>query len=685
MRTLADIIAYNEADADEALKYGQANLLAAQEVDLADPEQLAAYVADRDRGRAESRQNLDAVLEANDLDAFLTPSGTLTGIGARAGYPAITVPAGYTATQRRPVGVTFTGTAYSEATLLELAYAYEQATMHRQPPSIVNPAMYRCAETAPASVFGAHSCAPGRELLAMIGGRAPSLPFSLEMTSIDDLQRRMAARTLSAETLTKAYLARIAATNTEGPAINAVRIVNPAALEDARRLDAERRAGTVRGPLHGIPVLLKDNIDVAGLPTTAGALALERSYPKGDAPVTANLRRAGAIILGKTNLSEFANFYSNNSVSGYSGLGGQVLTPIDRNVNPSGSSSGSAAAASAGLAAATVGSETSGSIISPASTHGIVGLRPTVGLVPRTGIIPISGTQDTAGPMTQTVYDAAAELGGMAGTDPEDPATATQPAGLSYDYVSGLSMVALQGTRLGVVASTDPTYQAAVAKVQQLGATTVTITAPANTSAPSILGYEFKRDLNAYFARLPEDAPMRSLADVIAFNTAHAQEAIRLGMGLLESSQAIDIDDPATKAAYEAARTTGLAQARGAIDAALTRGTADTSDDLTAILTPAGTLTGVGARAGYPALTVPAGYSATTRNPVNVTFTGTKYSEARLLAVGYAFEQGTLARRAPSATNPATWRCVAGSATERRSCPPTDGSTVRGYRRGQDG
>jgi Asp-tRNA(Asn)/Glu-tRNA(Gln) amidotransferase A subunit family amidase len=674
MKSLADIIAYNDAHPQEALKYGQNLLSDSQAIDLDDPATKAAYEAARDLGRAEARANIDAALTrgtadpGDDLAAILTPSGTLTVVGARAGYPALTVPAGYTATQRRPVNVTFTGTRFGEAALLAIGYAYEQGSQLRRPPSVIDPSLYRCARTTPPSSFGAHSCAPGIELLDLIG-MEPRLDFSLETTSIADLQGRMAAGKLTAETLTRAYLARIARTNAEGPSLNAVRIVNPSALADARALDAERAAGDVRGPMHGIPVLLKDNIDVDGMPTTAGAVALEHSFPGGDSPLAAGLRRAGAVILGKTNLSEFANFYSGNSISGYSGLGGQVLTPVDLDINPSGSSSGSAAAASAGLAAATVGTETSGSIISPSSTHGIVGLRPTVGLVPRTGVVPISATQDTPGPMTQTVYDAAAELGAIAGKDAEDPATADAPDSVP-DYVAALSAQALDGTRIGVISSTNETYQAAVATVQRLGATTVQVTPPANTSAGSILEYEFKRDLNAYLARLGAGAPMTSLADVIAFNSANSGEAIKLGMSILVSSDAIDLDDPATRATYEADHARGLAESRGNIDAVLTRGTAEPDDDLAAILTPAGTLTGVGARAGYPALTVPAGYTATTRNPVNVTFLGAAFSEARLLALGYAFEQATRARKAPSESNPASWRCVEGSAFKPRSCAP---------------
>jgi amidase len=678
--TLADILAYAEAHPEEELKFGAARAEQAQELDLSDPATHERYTTDRAAGQAITRDYIDGLLdrgtaeEDDDLAALMTPSGTLTGTGARAGYPQLTVPAGYTTTQRRPVGVSFVGTAYSEATLLALGHAYEQATQLRRPPSLVNPAMYRCARTTPPSAIPAHSCAPGAELLELVG-EEPRLPFSLETTSIADLQRRMTRGTLSAETLTKAYLARIARTNTEGPSINAVRIVNPDALRDARARDAERDEGEVRGPMHGMPVLVKDNIDVRGLPTTAGALALEHSYPADDAPIVRSLRAAGAIILGKTNLSEFANFYSSTSISGYSGLGGQVLTPVDLDVNPSGSSSGSAAAASAGLAAATIGTETSGSIISPAAAHGIVGLRPTVGLVPRVGIIPISGSQDTAGPMVQTVYDAAVELQAIAGQDPEDPATEGQPSPLP-DYAAGLRRTALEGQRIAVVnadpaSAATPTYEAAVATVRSLGATTTRIATPANTTAPGILAYEFKRDLNAYFARLPDDAPIRTLAQVVAFNRAHPLEAIRLGQDLLEASESIDLEDPTTRETYERNRDTGRTQNRASLDATLQNGTPeDPSDDFAAILTPSGTLTGLGARAGYPQLTVPAGENPATRNPINVSFTGGAYSEATLLALGYAFEQATQARRAPSETNPASWRCVPGSAFGPRSCPP---------------
>ncbi|WP_196807175.1 amidase family protein [Candidatus Solirubrobacter pratensis] len=659
MKSLADIIAYNAAHAGEALKFGQGQLTASQATDLTDPAQQAQYQLDRDASRNPARAAIDATLTSNGLDAIMTPSGTLTGLGARAGYPQLVVPAGYSATNRTPVGIAFNGTAYSEAKLLAFGYAYEQATKLRRPVSFINPAVWRCI---PGGAFGPRSCGPGRELLDTLGA-VPDLPFSLETATVADLQARMAAGSLSAVQLAKAYLKRIALTNREGPSLNAVRSLNPKALQEAAALDAERAAGHVRGPLHGIPVIVKDNLDAAGLPTTAGSVALEDSIPDRDSPVVARLRAAGAVLLGKANLSEFANFLTNGMPSGYSSLGGQVLNPTDADTTPSGSSSGSGAIAASGLAAITIGTETSGSITSPAAAQGIVGLRPTIGLVSRTGIVPISATQDTAGPMTRTVADAAAELAAIAGKDPEDPETAGQPP--VPDYLAALSADALRGRRIGVISSSNAQYQAAVQAIQSLGATTVTVSTP-SSSAPDILTPEFKRDLNAYLGRLPASAPMKSLADIIAYNDAHAQEALKYGETQLLASQATDLTDPAQLATYTANRAASRGNARTAIDNVLAQ------NDVEAIMTPAATLTAIGARAGYPQLVVPAGYSATTRNPVGIAFNGTAYSEAKLLAFGYAYEQATKLRRPPSETNPSLWRCVPGNAyvVARGACAP---------------
>ena len=433
MKSLADIIDYNDDHADEALKFGQTQLIASERTNLDDPAQNAAYVLARDTGRANARNAINAALTTNSLDAIMTPSGTLTGLGARAGYPQIVVPAGYGANDRRPVGIAFNGTGLQRGEAARLRLRLRAATLLRRTPSEINPATWRCYAGAP------RSCPPGKELATGV-----RLDFSLETATVQELQAKLTAGTLSAVTLTKAYMQRIADTNIEGPSINAVRAINPKALEEAAKADAERAAGTVRGPLHGIPVLVKDNLDAAGMPTTAGSVALERSIPDKDSPVVAKLRASGAVLLGKLNLSEFANFLTNGMPSGYSSLGGQVLNPYNADITPSGSSSGSGAAAAAGLAAITIGTETSGSIVSPSAAQGIVGLRPTIGLVSRTGIIPISATQDTAGPMTRTVADAAAELGAIAGKDPEDPATDSAPATVP-DYLAGLKPDAAAG------------------------------------------------------------------------------------------------------------------------------------------------------------------------------------------------------------------------------------------------
>src|SRR4051794_15453648 len=299
-------------------------------------------------------------------------------------------------------------------------------------------------------------------LVAAAPARAADPPLALERATVSELQGKMAAGQLTSVQLTRAYIDRIAAVNARGPGINAVRLVNPRALQDASLLDLERATGHVRGPLHGIPVLVKDNLDVAGLPTTAGNVALQNSVPDKDSTVVAKLRAAGAVILGKTNLTEFANFMSSTGMpSGYSSLGGQVLNPYDIDASPSGSSSGSGAAAAAGLAAITIGTETSGSIVSPAAAQGDVGLRPTVGLVPRTGILPISASQDTAGPITRTVADAAAQLQAIAGKDPEDSATDSAPATVP-NYLAALKTDALNGKRIGVINNANANYQAAI-------------------------------------------------------------------------------------------------------------------------------------------------------------------------------------------------------------------------------
>ena len=491
--------------------------------------------------------------------------------------------------------------------------------------------------------------------------RAADPPLNLETLSVSDLQQKLAAGQLTSVQLTRSYIDRIAAVNARGPGFNAVRVVNPAALQDAALLDLERATGHVKGPLHGIPVLVNDQLDVAGLPTSGGSLALQSSVPAADSAVVARLRAAGAVILGKTNVTEFAGLMSSSLPNGYSSLGGQVLNPYDIDATPNGPSSGSAAAAAAGLAAITVGAEASGALATVAAAQGGVGVRPTLGLVSRAGMLPGGTSQDAVGPITRSVADAATELQAIAGKDPQDPATDGAPASVP-NYLAALTPTALNGKRIGVINNTNAQYQAAILAIQALGATTVQIPTPTPAqNFPDVVASEFKRDLNAYLGRLPASAPMKSLADIIAYNDAHADEALKFGQQQLADSQKIDLSDPAVNATYVANRDGGRAASRTAIDTALTTNTLD------AIMTPSATLTTTGARAGYPQVVVPAGYNAANRLPVGIAFNGTAYSEEKLLAFAYAYEQKTLLRQPVSAINPAVWRCYSGAP---RSCPP---------------
>jgi amidase len=497
-----------------------------------------------------------------------------------------------------------------------------------------------------------------------------SFPIDLERATVPALQAALADGTITSEQLTAAYLERIKALNWDaGPSLNAVRSLADDAMNQAERLDDERAAGSVRGPLHGIPILIKDNIDLEGLPTTAGALALANSFPDDDAFVVERMEEAGAIILGKTNLSEFANFLTNGMPSGYSGLGGQVLNPYDVSQTPSGSSSGSGTAAAAALAAITVGTETSGSILSPANAAALVGVKPTVGLVSRDGIIPIAASQDTAGPMARSVYDAAALLTAMDGVDPADPVTSTSAGVVGTDYTAALSTTALDGARIGVtVSNPNATQQAAFAALTAQGATLVPVSVQGGGLPASILEYEFKRDLNAYFDTLPDDAPMQSLADVIEFNVAHqAEGTIKFGHDLLVSSQAIELEDPATKATYEANRDNGIAMARQRIDTVLQ------ANDLDAILYAGSGSAGIGARAQYPSVGFPVGFNPDNGRPIGVTLLGTAFSEARLLALAYDYEQATNVWQPPSVVNPSLFRCTDLTDTAETNpllCPP---------------
>ena len=651
MDSLADVIAFNDTHAQEAIKFGHTILTQSQALDVADPSSpdSVTYRTDLVNGKDRNRAAIDNALVNNDLAAIMTPAGTLTGIGARAGYPQLTVPAGYAATTRRPVNISFNGTKYTEAALLAFGYAYEQATQARRPVSVIDPSLYRCADTDPPSPYASRGgCSPGRELLDVVG-TPPDLGFSLETATASELQSRLEAGTLTSVALTKAYLARIARTNTEGPSIDAVRSVNPQALDDAAASDARRSAGQSRGPLEGLPVLLNDDVDVDGLPTTVGSVALQSSLPAGDSTLAARLEAAGAIVLGKTNTTELSGWTSTNMPAGYSSLGGQVLDPSDADLSPSGSSSGAAAATAAGLAALTFGTGGSSvansllSIVAPSQANGVVGLKPTVGLVSRAGILTITQTQETAGPIGRSVRDVAAALRAVAGPDPADLATAGQPP--VPDYLAALSPTALAGKRIAVVTSGDANYNAAVAAVQAAGATTVTKTIPAPSPNPSdIVGRELERDVNAYLGALPAADPVHSLQEIVDYNLANPDEALKYGQGTLTASNAVDLADPATNAAYVSDRDTGRASTRAVIDTVLNNAT------------PAIRRT-TSTRSSCP---------RTRRSPASPTAPATRSSPCRRATTS------TRRRRSIPSTSPSSARRSA-----RRACSPTRTPTSR--------
>ncbi|MFQ5678579.1 MAG: amidase [Gemmatimonadota bacterium] len=500
------------------------------------------------------------------------------------------------------------------------------------------------------------------------GGAAVPVPsFELDELTLDDLREGMESGRWTARALAELYVGRIEELNLQGPELRAVIETNPDALQIADRLDEERREGRTRGLLHGIPILLKDNIATADRnTTTAGSLALEGSIPPADSFVARRLREAGAVPLGKANLSEWANFRSTRSSSGWSARGGQCRNPYVLDRSPCGSSSGSGVAAAANLAAAAIGTETDGSIVCPSSACGIVGLKPTVGLVSRARIIPISHTQDTAGPMTRSVRDAALVLGALVGVDPEDPATAASQGHAESDYTRFLDADGLRGARIGVARGTfgfhdgvDRLMEEALDAMKEAGAVLVD---PADISTRRELGepefevllYEFKADLNAYLAGLGPDAPARTLEELIAFNEAHREvEMPWFGQEIFERAQA---KGPLTEEAYLEAldRARTLSRDQG-IDAVMDEHRLDalvapTGGPAWAIDLVNGDHFGGGsstpaAVAGYPDITVPAGFVHGL--PVGISFFGRAWSEPTLLRLAYAFEQATGNRRAP--------------------------------------
>jgi amidase len=501
--------------------------------------------------------------------------------------------------------------------------------------------------------------------------------FEVYEATLPQIQDALASGAVTSAELVDRYVARIDAYDQEGPRINSIRDLNPMASSIANELDRLRRKGKGGGPLFGIPIILKDNINTNDQPTTAGSVALEGSVPLEDAFITRQLRDAGAIILAKGNLTEFANYLAIGMPAGYSSLGDFVFNPYDPRpdprfpdgrpiLSPGGSSSGPGASAAASFAAGAFGTETSGSILSPGSANSLVGVKPTVGLASRTGIIPIASSQDTAGPLARTVTDAAILLGAVTAADPDDPATQVPDRVVYSDYTPFLDPNALQGARIGIAFGRNPSgtpvyyyyslsaaqraiIDSAAEAMRGLGAEVFLVEIEtANALAgfnSSVLRYEFKRDLNAYLSTLPPSANVHSLAEVIAFNNAYPNhDRFRYGQALAQASEATDLE--AERPQYLQDRENDLRLSRDEIDRVMA------VEQLDALLFGANNGAAIGAKAGYPSVTVPGGYLSTDGSPYGVTFTGMAWSEPRLLGLAYAYEQATALRVPPPSTPP---------------------------------
>lgn len=524
---------------------------------------------------------------------------------------------------------------------------------------------------AAAASMGASACTPprsGRDRTGSSGGDAwwVDQSFELEETTFVELSEALATGERSSVEITQLYLDRIAALDRAGPRLRSIIETNPEALEVARRLDEERADGSVRGPLHGVPIVVKDNIDTADrMTTTAGSYALEGHIAAQDSGVATKLRAAGAIILAKANLSEWANIRSTRSSSGWSGRGGQCANAYAVDRNPCGSSSGSGASVSANFCAGAIGTETNGSVVCPASLNGVVGLKPTVGLVSRAGIIPISHTQDTAGPMTRSVADAAALLSALAGPDPRDPMSAPSARFAGVDYTSFLDRDGLRGARIGIERShfgnhprVDDLMEDAIRAMSAAGATIVDntiIETRRSFGGPSyqVLLYELKADLAAYLEMSGQPNGMATLADIIAFNEANAdREMPYFGQEIFYEADAKG--DLTSRDYLQALEAAGILSRDEGIDMVME------AHDLDAIVAPTTTpawkidlatddgsshgSSSSAAVAGYPSITVPNGYVHGL--PVGILFFGRQWSEGLLLRVAYGYEQTTQHRRA---------------------------------------
>jgi amidase len=511
-------------------------------------------------------------------------------------------------------------------------------------------AVLACCVAVAASVAPAGGATAATGCVSSLGG------LDLQTATIADVQSALAAGRLTSADLVDAYTGRIAAYDTAGPKLNAIRELNRGARTQAEALDAERRAGHVRGPLHGIPVLVKDNYGTSDQPTTAGSIALEGVVPKDDSTVVRRLHEAGAVILGKANLSEFAGWVDLQMPAGYSSLAGQVINAHDPEFSPSGSSAGSGVAASMAFSGATMGTETSGSILSPSDANGVVGVKTTLGLVSRFGILPLAPDFDVPGPMVRSVTDAAIVLGALAGPDPRDPATAGAAAHMppGGDYTTALRASALHGARLAysqdAYDSLDDEHRAlfdaGIERLRRLGATVVAVQSMRAESSglaeiPAIPN-EFKASFNRYLAEQMPGARVHTLSDVIAYNDQHP-DRVKYGQSLLQASDAT----PGREELFAPQAEPSRSSARQTIDGALAEGNAD------AIITPGNAHANVGAAAGYPTVIEPLGYTGGGKHPFGLGFLGRAYSEPQLLGFAYAYEQDAHARVTPNAVNPA--------------------------------
>jgi amidase len=486
----------------------------------------------------------------------------------------------------------------------------------------------------------------------------------LEEITVRQLQEGFQKGSFTSEQVVRDYLARIEAIDNQGPAINSIIFVNPKAIDLAKELDAERKNGKVRGPLHGIPIILKDNINTYDMPTTAGATVLRNSYPPQDSYLAKLLREAGAIIIAKANLSEWANFRGDMSSSGWSGVGGQTKNPYVLDRNPCGSSSGSGASIAASLAAFAIGTETNGSIVCPSNNNGLVGLKPTVGLLSRSGIIPISFTQDTPGPMARTVEDVAISLGAMVGIDSSDSKSVASEGKFKNDYTPYLIAYGLRGKRIGVLknsggyhAKVDTLMKQAIADLKKQGAEVVelefSMDRGANNSSFQVLLYEFKDGLEKYFATLGDKIPVKTLKELIAFNKKDSVELRYFDQHLLEMAaakgdlQSKEYKDALT-AMLKATRENGIDKLlkENSLDALMApTGSPAWKTDLVNGDHFIGGSSSLAAISGYPSITVPMGFID--ELPVGVSFFSTAWTEPLLLEIAFAYEQSTRHRKAP--------------------------------------